>query len=148
MPRQSLIVLIVVLCGGSIGAVAQEAHPPQTTDQGRPTHGIIRKPQPKPPADPAKPASTEPAKTEPVKPAASTEAVATAIANAVRSIEEKERKKIEAAQPQPTRSVRPAAPRVAPPRRYSVKWPTQRFEVQWAGSDDRVQLSWGAQETD
>ncbi len=146
MWRQSLIVLVVVLCGSSVRAAAQEAHPPQAAEQGRPTHGIIRKPQPKPP-EPAKLTGTEPAKpAEPVKPSASTEAVAAAIANAVRSLEEKEKKKTEPAHPQPVRPVRPAA-RAVPQRKYSVNWPSQRFAVQWsAPDDDHITLSWDAQE--
>jgi hypothetical protein len=163
MPRRSLIVLVVLLGIGSIRAAAQEAHPPQAADPGRPTHGIIRKPQPKPPAEPAKAATTsEPGKADAAKPepgkaaehakptpAASTEAVAAAIANAVRSLEEKEKKKPEAAHPhsQPARPVRSAAPRPVPQRRYSVTWPSQRFEVQWEAPGDRVMLSWGALET-
>lgn len=154
-------------------AGAQEAHPPQASNQERPTHGIIRRPQPKPAptGETAKPAASntehgkaEPAKAdakkaEPGKPeagkapvhakpaAASTEAVATAIANAVRSLEEKEKKKAEPAHAQPVRSARPV--RAVPQRRYSVKWPSQRFEVQWAApSEDRVTLSWGEQEID
>jgi hypothetical protein len=157
MPPRALIVLIAVLCCGSTRAAAQEAHPPQPTEQGRPTHGIIRKPQPKPPTDATKPTTTsEPGKaeagkaTEHAKPAptagASTEAVATAIANAVRTLEEKEKKKAEPAHPQPARNARTAAPRPVPRRRYSVVWPSQRFEVQWAAPDDRVKLSWGAPE--
>jgi len=149
MWRRSLFLLIAVFYGGSMRVAAQEAHPPQATEQARPTHGIIRKPQPKlaePPKAPttetAKPA--EPVKTEPVKaaPAASTEAVAAAIANAVRSLEEKEKKKPESAHPQPARTVRPAA-RPVPQRRYSVSWPSQRFAVQWsAPEEDRITLSW------
>lgn len=158
MLRGALIVLIVVLGGASLRAAAQEAHPPQppqtppATDQNRPTHGIIRKPQPKPPADPAKPATTtEPRKpAEPVKathPPSSTEDVAAAIANAVRSLEEKEKNKGEAtAHPEPVRSTRRAAPRAVPQRRYSVTWPSQRVEVQWAAPADRILLSWGAEE--
>ena len=159
MRHRSLIVLVVLLCSGSTRAAAQEAHPPQpATNLGRPTHGIIRKPQPKPPAEAAKPATTtEPGKPEATKaeagkspehakPAASTEAVAAAIANAVRSLEEKDKKKPEPAHPQPARPVR-AVPRAVAERTYSVKWPSQRFEVQWAAPEDRVMLSWGAQET-
>lgn len=161
MSRRFLFVVAVLLCAGSIRTVAQESHPPQATEAARPTHGIIRKPQPKPSAEAAKPATTtEPAKTEPgkaepakteagkapahAKPApaaASTEAVAAAIANAVRSLEEKEKKTPEAAHAQPART-RVAAPRAAAQRRYSVKWPSQRFEVQWAAPVDRVLLSW------
>ena len=158
--RRFLIVLVVMLCCGSMRAVAQEAHPPRATDAARPTHGIIRKPQPKPPAESAKPAtSTEPAKTEVgkteagkspapthAKPAASTEAVATAIANAVRSLEENEKKKPEPVHSQPARATRPAVPRAVAQRRYSVRWPSQRFEVQWAAPVDRVEISWGAQD--
>jgi carbonic anhydrase len=155
MSRRALMVLVVVLCGGPMRATAQEAHapPPQATDPSRPTHGIIRKPQPKPPADPAKPATTtEPGKpAEPVKathPPSSTEDVAAAIANAVRSLEEKEKKKAEpAAHPEPVRSTRRAGPRAVPQRRWSVTWPSQRVEVQWAAPDDRILLSWGAEET-
>lgn len=161
MWRRSLIVLVVLSCNGSIRAAAQEAHPPQATDPGRPTHGIIRKPQPRPPAEPARPATvTESPKGETTKAgvgkapehaqpasAGSTEAVAAAIANAVRSLEEKEKKKPEAMHSQPVRAARPAAPRTVPQRRYSVKWPSQRFEVQWAVPVDRVTLSWGALET-
>lgn len=162
MPGRALIVLSVVLCCGSMRAAAQEAHPPQTPEPARPTHGIIRKPQPKPPVDTTKPATApEPGKSEAGKaeagkatehakpaptPGASTEAVAAAIANAVRSLEEKEKKKAEPAHPQPARSTRTAAARTVPRRRYSVIWPSQRFEVQWATPDDRVKLSWGASE--
>jgi hypothetical protein len=32
-------------------------------------------------------------------------------------------------------------------RRYSVTWPSQRFEVQWHAPVDGVVLSWGALET-
>ncbi|HVQ13682.1 MAG TPA: hypothetical protein VMS40_08830 [Vicinamibacterales bacterium] len=153
--HRSLIVLVALFCAGSIRAAAQEPHPPQATEQGRPTHGIIRKPQPKPPAEPAKPATTtEPGTTGAGKPtehakpapAASTEAVAAAIANAVRSLEEKEKKKADPAHPQPARTIRATASRTAPRRRYSVVWPSQRFEVQWAAPEDRVTLSWSAQE--
>jgi hypothetical protein len=159
MRCRSLIVVVALLCSGAIRAAAQEAHPPQATDPGRPTHGIIRKPQPRPPADPAKPATATEAGNheatkaesgkapEPHVKAASTEAVAAAIANAVRSLEEKEKRKPEAAHVQPARVARPAAPRAVPQRRYSVKWPTQRFEVEWAAPVDRVVLSWGALET-
>lgn len=145
------MVLVVVLCG-SWQAAAQEAHPSQASDQSRPTHGIIRKPQPRPPADQAKPATaTEPGKpAEPAKathPPSSTEDVAAAIANAVRSLEEKEKKTEPAAHPEPVRSTRRTAPRTVPQRRYSVTWPSQRFEVHWAAPDDRIVLSWDAAET-
>jgi hypothetical protein len=158
--RRLLIVLVVMLCCASMRAVAQEAHPPQATDATRPTHGIIRKPQPKPPAEAAKPAtSSETAKTEVgktdagkspapahAKPASSTEAVAAAIANAVRSLEEKEKKKPESVRAQPPRATRHAAPPAVAQRRYSVKWPSQRFEVHWAAPVDRVEISWGPQD--
>lgn len=158
--RRFLMVLVVMSCCGSMRAVAQEAHRPQATDAARPTHGIIRKPQPKPTAEAAKPApSAEPAKTEVGKtdagkspapahaaPAASTEAVAAAIANAVRSLEEKERKKPEPVPAQPARAGRPAVPRAVAQRRYSVTWPNQRFEVQWAAPVDRIEISWGEQD--
>ena len=161
MRRPSLILLVVLLCGGSIRAAAQETHPPQAADPARPTHGIIRKPQPRPPAEPAKPATTsEPGKPEAATteagkasehakpaPAGSTEAVAAAIANAVRSLEEKDKKKPDTVHPLPTPPARPAAPRAAAQRRYSVKWPSQRFEVQWDAPADRVMLSWGGLET-
>jgi outer membrane biosynthesis protein TonB len=158
MRRRSLIVLVALLCAGSMRAAAQEAHPPQPADPGRPTHGIIRKPQPKPPAESAKAATTEPGKPDAPKaeaekasgherPAASTEAVAAAIANAVRSLEEKDKKKADSAHPLPPRPARPAAPRAVAQRRYSVTWPSQRFEVQWDAPVDRVVLSWGALET-
>ena len=160
MRRRSLIVLVALLCAGSMRAAAQEAHPPQPADPGRPTHGIIRKPQPKPPAESAKKATTEPGKPDAPKaeaekasgherpaPAASTEAVAAAIANAVRSLEEKDKKKADSAHPLPPRPARPAAPRAVAQRRYSVTWPSQRFEVQWDAPVDRVLLSWGALET-
>jgi hypothetical protein len=152
MPRL-LILLLVLLCGGSIRAAGQEAHPPQSTDQGRPTHGIIRKPQPKPPAQGTNAATAQPGKTEPGKatpttneraktaPSASTEAVAAAIANAVRSLEEREKKKAEPLRPQPARNAQRAA-RAVPQRRYSVAWPAQRFTVEWAAPVDRVTLSW------
>jgi hypothetical protein len=157
--RRFLIILVVMLCGGSLRAVAQEAHPPQATDAARPTHGIIRKPQPKPPAEARPATSTEPPKTEVgktdagqspapahAKPASSTEAVAAAIANAVRSLEEKEKKKPEPVQAQPPRATRHAVPRAVSQRRYSVEWPSQRFEVHWAAPGDRVEISWGLQD--
>jgi len=64
----------------------------------------------------------------------------------VRSLEEKDKKKPEPTHPLPARPVR-AMPRAVAERKYSVKWPSQRFEVQWTAPDDRVMLSWGAQET-
>jgi hypothetical protein len=148
MRCRSLVVVVALLCGGPIQAAAQEAHPAQAADQGRPTHGIIRKPQPKP-AEAAKPTTTQTGKPEPVKAtqSASTEAVAAAIANAVRSLEEQDHKRPESVPAQPARAARPAAPRAVAPRRYSVTWPSQRFEVRWAAPDDRVMLSWGATET-
>jgi hypothetical protein len=158
--RRALIVVVVFLWGGSIRAAAQEAHAPQPTDQSRPTHGIIRKPQPKAPVENPRPATpteavtTEAGKTQGGKPSAhmkptptaSTEAVATAIANAVRSLEEKEKKKPEVLPAQPARASRPVAARAVPQRRYSVTWPIQRFEVQWAAPADRVELSWATQD--
>ena len=128
MGRATPIVVLMVACCGATPVMTQDARPPQS-GPGNTTHGIIRKAQPK---------TAEPVK---VAPAASTEAVAAAIAAAVRSAEETKK---------PTPAVRPrvarpsAAPAVAQ-RRYTVSWPSQRFEVHWETADEgagRVSLSW------
>jgi len=124
MPRSSLIVAIASLCCYATEVTVQEARTPPP-GSGKPTHGIIRKAQPKAP-DPEK-----------VTPAASTEAVAAAIAAAVRSVE---------AAKKPTPAPRPRAVRpqtsVIPQRRYTVNWPSQRIEVSWETADERIGLSW------
>ena len=146
MKPLSLIVVVALLSGGSTRAAAQETPTPPAADPGRPTHGIIRKPQPKP-SEPAKspaPETGKPAESAKKTPTASTEEVAAAIANAVRALEEKGNKKPEPAPASAAHAGRSqAAPAVAK-RRYSVNWPSQRFEVQWAAPDDRITLSWDA----
>jgi hypothetical protein len=124
MWRAFLIVAIASLCCDATQVTAQEARTPPP-DSGKPTHGIIRKAQPKSP-DPVK-----------VTPAASTEAVAAAIAAAVRSVEAT-KKPTPAPHP---RAVRPQASAVAQ-RRYTVNWPSQRIEVSWETADERIGLSW------
>lgn len=126
MRGSPLIVGILALCCNATHATAQGARSPQSDPPGT-THGIIRKAQPK---------TAEPVK---VAPAASTEAVAAAIAAAVRSAEE-------AKKPAPVsrpRAVRPPAAPV-PQRRYVVSWSSQRLEVRWDTPDERISLSWGA----
>ena len=122
----ALFVVVAVWCTSSY-ASAQEARPHEP-DHAKPTHGIVRKAPP-------------PKTTESVKAAspASTEAVAAAIAAAVRSVEET-KKAAPVARPRP-----PLAPvqRATPPRRYAVRWPSQRLELQWDTPEERVTLSWG-----
>lgn len=141
MGRPLLLALVATLASsGTLSA--QETHP-APADPAKPTHGIVRKAPPKS-AEPTKPAAEVPhaAKpaAEPVKlaPTTSTEAVAAAIAAAVRSVEEK--KKPEAPRP---RAVRSEAPR-APQRRYVVRWASPRVQVRWDTPDDRITLSWSA----
>jgi len=90
-------------------------------------HGIIRSAQPK--------------RTDPVKvaPGASTEAVAAAIAAAMRSVEDAN--KTATPVPAQRRSVR-SGNRVVPPRRYTVPWPSQRIIVRWESPEERVDLTW------
>ncbi len=118
------IAAIALLCC-TTDVAAQEA-PTPPSDATRPTHGIIRKAQPK---------VAEPVK---IAPAASTEAVAAAIAAAVRSVEAT-KKSTTPPRPRPVRS--PAAQ--VPQRRYTVNWPSQRIEVNWEAADERIGLSWG-----
>jgi hypothetical protein len=123
--------VIAAFCCVPAYPVAQEA-PQPPADQSRPAHGIIRKPQPKP-AQPA--TQTE----QPVKPVASTEAVAAAIASAVRSVEEAKKPS-----PAPARPAHAAVPR-AVARRYSVQWPDSRVQLHWEGAaDERVTLAWSS----
>jgi hypothetical protein len=113
--------------------VAQEPGPAQS-DPGKLTHGIIRKPRPKP-AGPVAPA-----------PVASTETAAAAIAAAVRNAEDTKK----SAPPAPPSAAPPARPatRAAETRAllrgYEVRWPSQRLEVAWDTPDERVTLSWPA----
>ena len=118
-----MAVLVSLFCYAT-HVTAQEARTPPP-DSGKPTHGIIRKAQPK---------TAEPMK---VTPAASTEAVAAAIAAAVRSVEATKKP----APPPRPRPVRPEAAEV-PRRRYTVNWPSQRIEVSWETADERIVLSW------
>jgi hypothetical protein len=121
-------VLIAIVCSVTT-LVAQETRP-ASTDADKPIHGIIRKPKPRT-VEPGK----QPAVVTP--PVASTEAVAAAIAAAVRSVEDTTK---------PATTTRPArlAERRAPVRRYEVRWPSQRLAVQWDTPDERVTLSWQA----
>ena len=154
MWRSFLLALIATLACGASRAAAQETHPVKD-DPSRPTHGIVRR-APAKPADTAKPTAegtkTVPEDTKPpsegtkasaqptkLAPPASTEAVAAAIANAMRSADEKKK---EAVRPRP---VRPEPQRVsAPQRRYAVRWPSPRLQVHWGTPEDRISLSWSA----
>jgi hypothetical protein len=135
--RLPIVLVAVALSFGSLRAAAQEPRPAHT-EPGRPTYGIVRKAPPKSTQTPPAKPTPEPVKLAPV---ASTEAVAAAIAAAVRSVEE--RKKPESPRPSP---VRPPTPRV-PQRRYAVQWPSQRLQVQWDTPDKRITLSWASLES-
>jgi hypothetical protein len=142
MGSRFVFVLAVVLCCRAIETSAQQSTGPREAKAAEETvaHGIVRKPRPKPvePAKAGQPArAVGPATPTPV----STEAVAAAIAKAVRSAEEA-KKPVPAAAVAP-RVVPQPAPR-APQRRYTVRWPIERFEVQWETPDERVRLSWNA----
>ncbi len=130
MLRTSLAVMIALVC--SVTTIFAQATHPAQTDPEKPTHGIIRKARPRT-ADAKTPEAAKP-------PVATTETVAAAIAAAVRSVEETKKP----ASPRP-RPARPAEAR-ALPRRYEVRWPSQRVEVHWDTPDERVRLSWQASE--
>jgi hypothetical protein len=125
---RALLAALIAVCTVTT-LVAQETSPAQA-DPEKPTHGIIRKPRPKP-AGPVTQA-----------PVASTEAAAAAIAAAVRTAEDT--KQIAPPAAPPARPAARAAETRAPLRRYEVRWPSQRLEVAWDTPDERVTLSWQA----
>jgi hypothetical protein len=117
--------LLVVFAALALGAPRAEAQAhanapkepaPTAPPASAPSHGIIRKGQPRP----AQAATVAP--------------VAAAIAAAVKSVEET--KKPAAPRPAPAVRPRPA------PRRYVLRWPDRRVEVKWAVPEDRVTLAW------
>jgi len=133
--RRVLLTVCALLTIGVAPLAAQEhgaaKAPAKATTQAPAKHGIIRKGDPRPTGAP-QPRPAEPVK---VAPAASTEAVAAAIAAAVKSVEEKQA----ATHRRVSQSARA---KTAPKRRYAVQWPSTRLQVKWSSPDERVTLSW------
>lgn len=126
------------------GHAAKPAVPADQSAGKSPTHGIIRKaPAREPQSQPQAASQPRPASQAPTK-VASTEAVAAAIANAVRSVEKPEKPATAGV----SRPANPAASRVArvPPRRYVVRWPSSRVQLRWGEPETRVRLSWNGAE--
>jgi len=131
---------------------AQDHAPAAKAPETARAHGIVRKAPVKTAgagssgvittAPPAGAARSPEADAITVAPAASTEAVAAAIAAAVKAVEEKKAAEGKKASDASRRAIDRPRVRAVPRRRYTVQWPSQRLEVRWTDVDDRVRLSW------